>query len=68
MCFQGNVPLRKDRCAANLFESFDQTLLKVFDQPFFKKVVGFQGNALNRVPQNAKFPYPSKAPERGAIL
>ena len=29
-------------------------LFKVFDQPFFKKVVGFQGNALNRRPQTSK--------------
>ena len=33
---------------------FAQTYVKVFDQPFFKKVVGFQGNALNRRPQTSK--------------
>ena len=30
---------------------------KVFDQTFFKKFVGFKGNALNRFPQKAEYPY-----------
>ena len=51
-------------------------LLKVFDQPFFKKVAGFQGSALNRRPQTAKYPYGhgslrwnlSRSPQRAEFL